>query len=115
VGRVTRFLRNCGGLKARPLPSCVYGVLHSRVPTRDMWEKREISINNINCVFCKSCEETVNHVFFSCKKTSSIWQLRDKWVGIQNVHHNEAHSYWLGFELAGLGSKRNDVWRMVWM
>jgi len=49
------------------------------------------------------------------KKTSSIWQLCDKWVGIQNVHHNEAHSHWSGFELAGLGSKRNDVWRMVWM
>jgi len=92
---------------------CVWRVLHSRVPTWDTLQK--IPINNINCVFCNSCEKIVNHVFFSCKKASSIWQLCDKWVGVQNVHHNEAHSHWLGFELARLGSKPNDVWRMVWM
>jgi len=28
------------------------------------------------------------------------------------MHHNEVHSYWLGFELVGLSSKRNHAWRM---
>jgi len=94
---------------------CAWRMLHSRVPTQDTLHKRWILINNINCVFCNSCEETVYHVFFSCKKTSSIWKLCDKWIGVQNVHHNEAHSHWLRFELAGLDGKRRDVWRMVWM
>jgi len=31
------------------------------------------------------------------------------------VHQNEAHNHWLGFELAGLDGKCNDMWRLVWM
>jgi len=104
--------------RSKGLPTaqlCAWRVLHSRVTTQDMLHNRGIPINNFNCIFCNSCEETVNHVFFSCKKTSSIWKLCDKWVGVQNVHHNEAHSHYLGFKLAGLGGKHNGVWRMVWM
>jgi len=50
-------------------------------------------------------EETINHLFSTGKERSSIWQMCDKWIGVQSIHLNKANTHFIGFDLVGLSEK----------
>jgi len=77
----------------------------NRIPTLDMLHRRGILINNVNCVMFNISEETINHLFSTGKERSSIWQMCDKWIGVQSIHLNKANTHFIGFDLVGLSEK----------
>lgn len=50
-----------------------------RLRTKDRIDFLEI---DSTCVFCKSSPETIDHLFFVCSFTSSIWRIVRNWTGI---------------------------------
>ena len=90
-------------------------VLHNRVATYDNLLKRGILLESRRCVVCDTCDESVCHLFLTCRVATQIWKLCDSWIGVSLVHHNRAKDHFLGFDMLGLNSKENCVWRTVWV
>ena len=93
----------------------VWRVLINKVPTRDNINNRGVRLGSNTCALCAITNETVSHLFFTCKVTTRIWQLCDSWIGRSFVYHNSAGIYFSQFELIGLGNKHNNVWRCMWL
>ena len=54
------------------LRSFQYRMLHRALVTKKNLHRWKIKDNNL-CVFCKKCEETVQHIFGVCEKVIPIW------------------------------------------
>jgi len=62
-----------------------------------------------------SQEESINHLFLTCRVARKIWSMRDKWIGPQSLHHNLVEEHFLGFELVGLSINSNYIGSVVWV
>ncbi|CAK8576835.1 unnamed protein product [Lathyrus sativus] len=58
-----------------------------RLPTRSNLMKRRVIdySQNLDCAFCSSSYEDVSHLFFSCTKSSLVWNMICDWVDIENI------------------------------
>ena len=58
-------------------------LLHRIIPTNKWLHKTKL-INTSNCSFCDISTETIEHLFWECLVSKTIWlQLKD-WLGLQN-------------------------------
>ncbi|XP_057778386.1 uncharacterized protein LOC130997144 [Salvia miltiorrhiza] len=82
-------------------------VLRGRFPTFDNLRRRQVNFQSGNlCVLCNSCEESINHLFFSCHKTDAIWKDIISWLGKQTASQTQAKAHFNAF--INLGNK-DDV------
>lgn len=61
-------------------------VFHGRIATKDILHKFGIGTDR-NCSFC-SCEETIEHLYFECRKTRQIWEEMLNWIGYHRQVQN---------------------------
>jgi len=71
---------------------------------RDQYNKTIFHLYNVD-------EETVQHLFFNCKTTISVWNMCRRWVGIQSSLHNESKGHFHQLYLFQITSNENDIWR----
>jgi len=104
--------------KMKALPSAQYfawRVIINRVATYDNLQNRGVEVGSKVCVMCHCCDETVTHLFFSCRIAARLWKMCDSWLGLYSVHHNSAEIHFLQFEHLGLSKSCNIVWRCMWV
>ena len=56
-----------------------------RVPVKKNLEKRRISLSNNMCPLCQEQLETINHLFITCMVVQRVWDICDRWVGVNLV------------------------------
>jgi len=64
--------------KTKGLPSVqifAWRVLINKVSTRDNLNNRGVRLGSNTCALCAITDETMSHLFFTCKVTTQIWQL----------------------------------------
>lgn len=59
------------------------------------------------CVMCGGEDETINHVFFSCKITWLVWSLCCQWIRKESVYHQDAIEHLLDLDYLGRRTKRS--------
>lgn len=65
-------------------------ILLGRLSTKDNLKRRNTlsEEDDLLCVFCINCPETVNHVLFECGLAHRVWTECCKWLGIPMSNHN---------------------------
>ncbi|KAF5789658.1 putative RNA-directed DNA polymerase [Helianthus annuus] len=53
-----------------------------RLPTKEALARRNIQLNNTDCVFCEEYVESSDHLFASCRFGQAIWEEIFKWCRI---------------------------------
>ena len=54
-----------------------------------------MDLNELYCPFCKSCEEDVTHLFFSCDKILPLWWEALSWLNIVGVSPEAPRDHFL--------------------
>ncbi|XP_070025262.1 uncharacterized protein [Nicotiana sylvestris] len=65
-------------------PRCLF-IMYIAVPNRLYTKDRLMkwgSITNAKCVLCEEADEDYNHLFFTCKYSSNVWEKVLYWAGI---------------------------------
>ncbi|CAK8534104.1 unnamed protein product [Lathyrus sativus] len=87
-----------------------------RLPTRSNLMKRRVIdyYQNSDCAFCSSSYEDVSHLFFSCSKSSLVWNRICEWVDIENTWEDCCNLHAKVWESRFLGrckeNKINSIW-----
>ncbi|OIT36921.1 hypothetical protein A4A49_63652, partial [Nicotiana attenuata] len=72
---------------------------------------------NLMCVFCGQEEELLEHLFFECSYTSSIWKRLLNWMGIQRqIQTWEEELQWVTYQARkkkGIGNIISAVFGML--
>ncbi|KAL8472629.1 hypothetical protein ACS0TY_029726 [Phlomoides rotata] len=92
-------------------------LLKGKMATTDNLGRRGITLNNEEkkCQFCLEEEESIRHIFFECKVSSSIWESILRWLGVSMVLHIDPKIHFLHFgECLGSGTKAT-VARTIWI
>ncbi|KAL8514324.1 hypothetical protein ACS0TY_013441 [Phlomoides rotata] len=92
-------------------------LLKGKMATTDNLGRRGITLNNEEkkCQFCLEEEESIRHLFFECKVSSSIWESILRWLGVSMVLHIDPKIHFLHFgECLGSGTKAT-VARTIWI
>jgi len=56
-------------------------------------------VGSVMCPLCLDGEETVKHLFITCKVTQRVWDACDGWVGIEAVRHEHLNLHMSSFRL----------------
>ena len=57
--------------------------LLGRINTKDRLQRLSVLQNNdLRCVLCNSCDETIAHLFFTCEYTWRVWSFCCNWWGV---------------------------------
>ncbi|CAK8566133.1 unnamed protein product [Lathyrus sativus] len=66
-----------------------------RLPTRSNLLKRRVlnSEQDLDCVVCSSSLEDVSHIFFSCYKSTQVWNKICEWADIDIISENCCYSH----------------------
>ncbi|XP_058774749.1 uncharacterized protein LOC131649019 [Vicia villosa] len=93
------------GNQARPRAKIVLWLAcHGRLATKDILVKFGF-ISDSKCEFCAEAE-TLQHLFFECRETQSIWKAVMRWLHME--HHD---SGWLQVKDWGIKLYRSRNWR----
>jgi len=76
---------------------------------------RGVFLNNVNCVMCGEQGDTINHLLFTCKVATKIWNMCNKWTGNLGVSYNQIQAHFEHFHLLELNLKGNMLWKGVWI
>ncbi|KAJ0433652.1 putative RNA-directed DNA polymerase [Helianthus annuus] len=57
----------------------MWRALLERLPTKVALIKRNIHLENSNCIFCDDSDETAEHIFTGCFFSSAVWQAISTW------------------------------------
>jgi len=52
-----------------------------RLPTKDKLIEREVQVQRSLCELCLASDESVEHLFFSCKVFQKVWNMCDNRLG----------------------------------
>jgi hypothetical protein len=91
-------------------------ILQDRIPTRQNLRRRRVIVgaNNTSCVFCGAVEESVDHLFVSFERISSIWYRVSRWLGKEYVSPNSITQVFEGFFGLGVGRRVQLGMTLVW-
>ena len=90
-------------------------MLLDKLPTKAKLIAKGILLQLSLCEFCLECEETVEHLFFSCKVAQKVWNMCYKWLGLNIVSHVKATINFQHFFLLNLNKRQNIVWHGMWL
>ncbi|CAK8568609.1 unnamed protein product [Lathyrus sativus] len=112
-GTRVHWRRLIGYNKERPRAiQCLWQACHGKLATKERLKRFGVIEDNI-CSLCKSEEETISHLFFSCPRTRHIWVEILKWFNIQHEPQQwDTELIWITNQTKGKGWKA-DVLKMV--
>ncbi|XP_022007790.1 uncharacterized protein LOC110907064 [Helianthus annuus] len=56
-----------------------------RLPSKCALLRRNIPVQNDQCVFCGECSETSEHIFLTCQFAQIVWQIIADWCNIPPI------------------------------
>jgi hypothetical protein len=68
-------------------------LLLGKLPTREALYSKGIITNQVDrsCVFCRNEVEDIDHVFFKCNVSATVWEYIFKWVGVNTPAFNSIY------------------------
>ena len=60
-------------------------LIRDKMPTKVQLRRRNVEMIDVCCPFCRSCNEDVPHLFFTCVKTMSLWWESLSWLNTAGV------------------------------
>ncbi|CAK8542939.1 unnamed protein product [Lathyrus sativus] len=87
-----------------------------RLSTRSNLMRRKVIdfSQNSDCVFCSSSYKDVPHLFFSCSKSSLVWNRICDWVDIENISKDCCSTHVKVWKLRLLGRCKEDKINSIW-
>ncbi|GAU37888.1 hypothetical protein TSUD_395720 [Trifolium subterraneum] len=101
----------------RPLPRIDFiNLARDRIPTRQNLHRRRVLVGatDSSCVFCGAVEESVDHIFVSCDRISSVWYRVSRWLGVEYVSPNSIMQVFESFFGLGVGCRVRLGFILVW-
>ncbi|XP_058775768.1 uncharacterized protein LOC131650044 [Vicia villosa] len=91
-------------------------VIHNRIATKDLLHKRGIlDVNNLQCVFCSSEEDSLPHILGGCRVLAAIWNKVLDWIGYgPGLSLEEFQVFPFSFDKVRLSSRRSIV-AIIWL
>jgi hypothetical protein len=91
-------------------------LLQDRIPTRQNLRRRQVLVGatDSSCVFCGAVEESVDHIFVSCDRISSVWYRVSRWLGVEYVSPNSIMQVFESFFGLGVGCRVRLGFILVW-
>lgn len=71
-------------------------------------------MNQLECVLCNANVESIDHLLFSCSKSSQIWQAIYGWAGQEYVPCIGSKAHFLNHWQMVSGEKFQQLWLSVW-
>ena len=91
----------------------VWLLLLGRINTKDRLQRLSVLQNNdLRCVLCNSCDETIAHLFFTCDYTWRVWSFCCNWWGltwVQSVYPRMNLESW---SAVGLRGDQRKAWQV---
>ncbi|KAK2640843.1 hypothetical protein Ddye_022606 [Dipteronia dyeriana] len=89
----------------------VWQLLHGRVLVREVLSRFGIQVcTNLECPFCQSNEESVDHLFLHCKWTWGLWQKCINWWGLSYYAASTLLDWWRGWRNLCTRKKSRRAW-----
>jgi len=60
-------------------------------------------------------EDSISHLFFTCRSVYNIWNLCNNWFWMNSVQHCMSRDQFLGFQLCRINRIGFSVDNTVWM
>jgi len=86
-----------------------------KLPTKTKLLARGTYLQHSLCEFCLECEETIEHLFISCKESQKVWNMCYKWLGLSTVSHIMVRNNFQHFNIVNLNRQQNLVWKGMWL
>ena len=86
-----------------------YRILYRILGTKQFLVKCKIK-DNPQCSFCKSDEESIEHLFFYCPYISSLWKDIENWI---NSKCDSSYKFTLIDTLFGIPGKQNNCLNLI--
>lgn len=103
---------------AIPSNTCafIWRMFHDRIQTKTNLRRRNIlqADQDVLCCFCSEEEESLNHLFFTCRISSLLWNACNRWLGIVSAGAGDCRRHFLQFALPDLCGNRNDLLKVIW-
>jgi hypothetical protein len=92
-------------------------LLADRLQTKVNLQRRHIlpDGSDLSCPMCGLAEETVDHLFFSCKFALQLWYRLYFWLGVFTCCPGDRRNHFQQHVAFSLSSKQNVWWRSVWL
>jgi hypothetical protein len=92
-------------------------MLLGKLPTREALFSKGIITNQLDsyCVFCCNEIEDINHVFFKCHVTATVWEHICRWMGANTPVFNSISQHMLLFGELIKGKKTKRVRYIIWL
>ncbi|KAL5191116.1 U-box domain-containing protein 14 [Glycine soja] len=111
-----RVLNIMWSLKIPPRASAFsWRLFKNRLPTRDNLRRRQVSMHTYSCPLCDLEEESVNHLFFNCSKTRSLWWEPMRWVNRVGPFPTDPKNHFLQFSQWNRLSYTVKRWEFLWI
>ncbi|XP_006606686.1 uncharacterized protein [Glycine max] len=111
-----RVLNIMWSLKIPPRASAFsWRLFKNRLPTRDNLRRRQVSLHTYSCPLCDLEEESVNHLFFNCSKTRSLWWEPMRWVNRVGPFPTDPKNHFLQFSQWNRPSYTVKRWEFLWI
>ncbi|GAU23386.1 hypothetical protein TSUD_334340 [Trifolium subterraneum] len=91
-------------------------LLQDRIPTRQNLRRRQVLVGatDSSCVVCGAVEESVDHIFVSCDRISSVWYRVSRWLGVEYVSPSSIMQVFESFFGLGVGCRVRLGFILVW-
>ncbi|KAK2457421.1 hypothetical protein QL285_004692 [Trifolium repens] len=102
-----------------PLKVGIFGwrLLIDKLPSREALFRKGIITNPMDscCVFCNSEMEDINHAFFKCSVTGTVWNSIFRWMGVNTIAFNSISHHFLLFGQLTKGKKVKRLRHIIWL
>ena len=105
------------GIKPPRMELLVWFVIIGRLNTKDRFARFNIlQEDNSRCVLCKAEDETIDHLFVTCRFTWEIWCCCLQWGGHAWVMPNTLKGLFeVWTDMCGLGMRKNRWWSLLFV
>lgn len=91
----------------------IWRLLVNRLPTMDNLLSRGVDVQYMGstvCPLCQVCNEIMEHLFFTCKFASIVWNQCYSRLGLVTTQHKDPIKNFHLHDCSWLGSSKNKVW-----
>ncbi|XP_026459914.1 uncharacterized protein LOC113360642 [Papaver somniferum] len=88
----------------------LWATFHDSLPTLTMPRHRRVDIQEMKCPFCKTEDETVNHIFLNCSYASAVWFYFIKAFKVDWIFPSSVKGNFDSWKLNNMTGRCSDVW-----
>jgi hypothetical protein len=109
------FKRLWKGLSPSKVRAFVWQLLLGRIPTKDnLFKRRMIPMEQVQCVFCNRCLETSLHLFLHCDVVHQIWCDITRWLGLVLIVPNSLTVSFAMWSFSSKNKKEKEGIVLIW-